>query len=122
MLSTVLVCDAADSKRQHLAVPGPFVGGLRSPNVMAPTFNTATGILVHFQCHLARHMGYLTHSSNVVLELGFALMSRCISTATSVLTDLMWTQTMATGEYMYMNIHAMTLEIKSLMIYMSLRT
>ena len=90
MLSTVLVCDAADSKRQHLAVPGPFVGGLRSPNVMAPhnvTQRRASWCIssVIWPAHgipdsqLQRSTGAWANP----------LMSRCISTATSVLTDLM---------------------------------
>ena len=33
----------------------------------------------------------------------------------------MWHSNDATGEYVYMNIYAMTLEIKSLMIYMSFK-
>ena len=67
-------------------------------------------------------MGYLTHSSNVVLELGLCADEQ-VSIHCHVATDRSYVDSNdATGEYMYMNIYAMALQIKSLMIYMSLRT
>ena len=69
-----------------------------------------------------QHMGYLTHSSSVVLELGLCADEQvCIHC--HVGTDRSYVDSNdATGEYVYMNIYAMTLEIKSFVIYMSLRT
>ena len=66
-------------------------------------------------------MGYLTHSSNVVLELGLCADEQ-VYIHCHVGTDRSYVDSNdATGEYVYMNIYAMTLEIKSLMIYISLR-
>ena len=66
-------------------------------------------------------MGYLTHSSNVVLELGLCADEQ-VYIHCHVGTDRSYVDSNdATGEYVYMNIYAMALQIKSLMIYMSLR-
>ena len=61
-------------------------------------------------------MGYLTHSSSVVLELGLCADEQ-VYIHCHVGTDRSHVDSNdATGEYVYMNIYAMALEIKSLMI------
>ena len=65
-------------------------------------------------------MGYLTHSSSVVLELGLCADEQ-VYIHCHVGTDRSYVDSNddATGEYVYMNIYAMTLENKSFMIYTS---
>ena len=61
-------------------------------------------------------MGYLTHSSSVVLELGLCADEQ-VNIHCDVGTDRSYVDSNdTTGEYVYMNIYAMALEIKSLMI------
>jgi len=66
-------------------------------------------------------MGYLTHSSSVVLELGLCADEQ-VYIHCHLGTDRSYVDSNdATGGYVYMNICAVALEIKSIMIYMSLR-